>query len=487
MTCSTCPAVTVVSACPGNHPVSVQSLFVPTPTLGGVPSGSEGSLVFGLITNFDPLAVYSWVVPQSVQGSWSFDPACGAWSFTFPAASAGDTVTLQVTALRLGELTSESASLTVVRKTSAIQDGPTIIFQDSADGFPGANWTGGSMALVDAGAQSAGRNNAHQLVTAKPEFVLLNPRTFAAIGGTAANPTMQHDQIGMISAGDELWFKPVGGNTLTAVTVGGVSESGGGAEALIPQATGAVVGNAPYYGNSLSICFNGAVGARDAANCVEYEGASTSGYDMWVGKTYDAARRVTKAVIKSPTNEGFLGNDSATGVKVRGSNDGGATWTDLFTGTTSSGTALTDALTLSSTGNYTTYGVFLCGNGYNNPILAEVEFYETALPTYTLSNLTPAQGALPEQVFKLRNDPTKALMSLASGVTDQVFTSDDFATPVAMASVAYAPGPELTVTGPEITLANSPALKRLALRLRGDTALGCRAKAAKLYTEEMTS
>ena len=58
---------------------------------------------------------------------------------------------------------------------------------------------------------------------------------------------------------------------------------------------------------------------------------------------------------------------------------------------------------------------------------------------------------------------------------------------VAIASVTYAAGPELTVTGVDTELPDNAALKRLALMLRGDVSTGTpRARAGKIYIKERT-
>lgn len=63
--------------------------------------------------------------------------------------------------------------------------------------------------------------------------------------------------------------------------------------------------------------------------------------------------------------------------------------------------------------------------------------------------------------------------------------ADRYTEEVGIESIAYSSG-ELVVTGEEITLADDPDLKRLALKLRSDiTAVQMRARAAKIYTKEM--
>jgi hypothetical protein len=60
-----------------------------------------------------------------------------------------------------------------------------------------------------------------------------------------------------------------------------------------------------------------------------------------------------------------------------------------------------------------------------------------------------------------------------------------YLTPVDIASVTYAAGPELTVTGVDTDLPDNPALKRLALMLRGDVTTGTpRARAGKIHIKE---
>jgi hypothetical protein len=346
----------------------------------------------------------------------------------------------------------------------------------------------GYLKLKDAGTHSAGLNNTNRIVSARPEFVLLNPLEFVVSGGTTASPQLTVPQTGLISADTELWLKFAGQVGLVPAVVGGVTEVPA-TPTIIPRTDGTPIGNATI-GGGLAAAFDG-VTSGEAYGSAACKTAAPTG-PLLIGKDWGAG--VTKVVkgfkAYATSNYGFGNLTGATIiVTLQGSNDG-SSWTDLGSaGGTDAASLLLQNMSIASTTPYRYHQVSIAGWNYSvqNGQCAEVEFYGAGNCVYTLSNLTPAQAALPEKAYKLRSDTSKALMALAKGATDQSLGTSDYTIPVGIASVAWVTGPELTVTGEETEITGDTT-KRLALKLRSDiTAVQMRARAAKIYIKEMTA
>jgi hypothetical protein len=140
-------------------------------------------------------------------------------------------------------------------------------------------------------------------------------------------------------------------------------------------------------GGGLAAAFDGITSQGSATSAGSSGAPSGYGNSTSVGKDWGSG--VTKTVTSfscwSPNDTGFLGSTTAVGIKLQGSSDGSA-WTDLYAGTTPSGTAatvnVTSGITLTA---YRYHRITINGNGVNNTYLAEVKFYEaTAAPDMTL-------------------------------------------------------------------------------------------------------
>ena len=384
----------------------------------------------------------------------------------------------------------------------------------------------GYLKLVDAGAHSAGLNNSHQIVSARPEFVLLNPLEFVFSGGTAASPQVQNALAGLISAGTELWLKPTGGTGLIPVTVGGVSESGGGGfgGAFGTGATEKAANLALSNGN-LTVTKTAAGGYTNVRQ-PDSNGKSSGKYYVEIALTTVAGHGYFGMVPTGVDVSGSMYPGVAAGKGWGYSVGDGILYSDGATvgafGTVAQGNTLGIAVDLTNKKFWvrTNAGWLNSGdpaagtNGWNLPTAsswvfdvcpytnADVvtinvggsSFVNTppagfASPvTCTLTSLSPVQASLPEKAYKIRSDKTKALMSLAAGASGQSFVDADFSTAVAIATITYAAGPELTVTGAEQAMADVSTLKRLALKLRSDITVGPqRARAAKIYIKERTT
>lgn len=472
---------------PWSAPVAVStpsSFVTPMPVLTGTMSGYEGTTASGTITNFDPEAAYVWSVPTALQSTWVFHSDTGAWSCTLPTVNEDTPITLGVYATRPGIFRSGNAEHEIQCLNVPIYDGPTITIVNSLEGWPDGDFEGGDMKLVDAGAHSVGVNNTsgRQFVSATPEFTLTIPLEFSDIAGTAGAPTMQHASSGKISAGDELVFKPTGSDICSIVTVGGVSEAGG--ETTVAGSSAAVNAwmnpSATVYCNRSWKLQNGAILTHVA-------------FPM---------NNLVSTVWPVLVRRNSAGNYTVFNISTSAAftNDGDFRWYSLTT-----------EFLVPDTGDfYVAFGIggidnsmayntasSLCSrasiNGFSGNVTMTEDSAATYITkaryrtpyTYTLSDLTPVQASLPEMVFKIKSDKTKTFMHLARGIQDATFVDEDFNNVSAIASVAYAVGPELTVTGAKVTYPDDATMTRLALKLRGDfAAVGTRAKSAKLFTEE---
>ncbi len=361
--------------------------------------------------------------------------------------------------------------------------------------------------LVDAGAHSVGVNNsnARQFVSATPEFKITSPLEFTSIAGTASAPTMQHAQSGKISAGDELLFKPTGSNTLAAVTVGGVSESPvsgsvtpgatdwEGSPSLFNLASGSASNNSSSGYINLKKVFSG-----DFTITLTINDLHNGGYTEYLGLalassyTPGTTGPSTGYHIAGGGGSGVNFNICKSGGQVVAGTDytaarvlefkrAGSTFTIKYNGAT----LYTDASCIAN--DLVMWFGTNVGQA-NSPNISGISYPGVTGYTSTLSGLSPAQSVLPEKVFKIRADKTKELMHIARLIQDATPVDADFASASAIASMVYAAGPQITVTGSKVTFADDATKKRLALRLRGDfTTVGARAKSAKLYTEERTA
>ena len=383
----------------------------------------------------------------------------------------------------------------------------------------------GYLKLKDAGAHSAGLNNTNRIVSARPEFIMADPLEFTVTGGSASAPQLQHAQSGLISADTELWLKFAGSAGLVPVDVVEVDENTSGGS------FGGTLGTSGTDKSSALTLSNGnltaARGASAGYSCVKtpdsnakssgkyyvefdidafsayaYPGMVPSGQDVsgayfpgnaaGRGWSYQAsgAVQVDGSVVATLAS---YGQGAKIGTAVDLTNK--LFWIRNASGWLNSGDPATGAngFTLPTASSWCFCLSPYDANSQQTINLGASAFEYTPpagfapLTTYTLSGLSPAQSALPEKAYKLRTDISKALMALAKGATDQSFSTSDFTIPVAIASVSWATGPELTVTGAETEITGDTT-RRLALKLRSDiTSVQPRARAAKIYIKELTA
>ena len=236
--------------------------------------------------------------------------------------------------------------------------------------------------LTDAGIHSSVKSTTKQIITATPQFNMVNPYeftmssqpiTFTGIGGTSTSPTLQHANPNLLNVGD-----------IIKMTVSGVLKEyqicpGSGSTTFVSQSTGTAIGNMTTAGG-LAAAFNSVQRPSRGSNCCEglYNQFSAGVFGYYVGKSWATSKIITRFILYSPTDEGFKGDDSATPYKLQGSNDG-TNWTTLYSGTTPSGMNLTVDVSsgITTSSSYLYHAVFFSGNGTNNIVLSELEFYES--------------------------------------------------------------------------------------------------------------
>ncbi|WP_421901315.1 LamG-like jellyroll fold domain-containing protein [Maridesulfovibrio sp.] len=142
--------------------------ITPEPVLVGDVSGNEGEdLVFN-VTNHKEEVEYQ----VSVTGG-TVSAINGVITWALPSVEVDTDFILTVYASKLGFQQSSAVTKTVSVKNVPIQDGPTMIFADTTEGYPGATVTDG---VVSAPAHSVGLNNTKQIVSAKPEIMVTSGR-----------------------------------------------------------------------------------------------------------------------------------------------------------------------------------------------------------------------------------------------------------------------------------------------------------------------
>ncbi len=366
----------------------------------------------------------------------------------------------------------------------------------------------GYLKLKDAGAHSAPLNNTNRIVSARPEFTVSNPLEFTVSGGTASSPQLQHAQAGLISADTELWLKFAGQAGLTKAVVGGASAN--------TASTTTSSSSSVWTGGTSHLAFSGAnITCADTATASIRSAAALSGdftYTATIGAGSDltggyawmiglfAASEAGSfnsgdnfAGTDSMTNKFYVVNNysghlSANGVTANRftAAEGDVILIQRVSGTVTVKKNGTLVWTFTSTYTGDMYA-FVGKHPSTKDSYGSVSWTVSGATTYILSSLTPAQSTLPEKAYKLRSDTSKALMALAKGATDQSFSTSDFTTSVDVASVSWAAGPELTVTGAETEIAGTTT-RRLAIMLRSDiTAVQPRARAAKIYIKELAA
>lgn len=306
----------------------------------------------------------------------------------------------------------------------------------------------GYLKLKDAGAHSVGLNNSLRIVSARPEFVIANPLEFTVSGGSASSPQVVRPASGLLSNGAELVFKPSGSNACQLVTAGSVSEENISSTPTVTSDSSKWESQSASYFthtgagfrcNTTNTCqrlkdafdgdfeFQWTAVLGGVGNACNYVGVYLASKDASWADDYTGGMYATAMVGCSWT---IYLNTANPQPPYCGNAQDGTWYANCSTGQVwkfkREGATLSLYRNGSLVGAYTTpcvgtvracFGVY-DGGGYYG---ADSVSYNYTVPNYryTLSGLSPAQAALPEKVYKIRNDKTKPLMSLATGRADE--------------------------------------------------------------------
>lgn len=144
----------------------ISALRSPAPVLAGPVEAPEGMTVSIVISDYLEDELTSYEVDTDGFGTASIFGDVIKW--TLDTVDGDVSKILKVVRRRRGELYSDTANHQLFVKKVEVQDGPTMVFADSVEGYPGA--------IVDADgvhspAHSVGADNAKQVTSAKPEII----------------------------------------------------------------------------------------------------------------------------------------------------------------------------------------------------------------------------------------------------------------------------------------------------------------------------
>ncbi|MFW5498176.1 MULTISPECIES: hypothetical protein [unclassified Maridesulfovibrio] len=157
----------------------LSSLRSSSPVLSAPVEAPEGTTVSIVITDHSDDGISSYEINTFGFGSASITGGTISWVLETSAVDV--TKAIEVTRRRRGELYSDPAVHQLLIKHVFVQDGPTIAFADSIDGYPGASVDSEG---VHAPAYSVPAENASQIASAKPEIVVVNGKLIVLDGTT---------------------------------------------------------------------------------------------------------------------------------------------------------------------------------------------------------------------------------------------------------------------------------------------------------------
>ncbi|WP_320176066.1 choice-of-anchor R domain-containing protein [Maridesulfovibrio sp.] len=150
-----------------------------TPELSAPSEAFEGTTVSIVITDHIDDGITSYEIKTSGFGYASISGNTISW--VLETSDTDVAKVIEVTRRRRGELYSDAAAHQLLIKHVSVQDGPTIAFADAIDGYPGASVDSEG---VHTPAYSVSVENAAQVVSAKPEIVVVNGKLIVLDGTT---------------------------------------------------------------------------------------------------------------------------------------------------------------------------------------------------------------------------------------------------------------------------------------------------------------
>lgn len=201
----------------------ISALRTPTPVLSGPVEAPEGTTVFIVISNYQSDGITSYEINACGFGSAQISGNTIKW--TLGSVDADISKKIEVVCRRRGELYSDIAICSVLVKKIIVQDGPTIVFANSAEGYPGATVSEG---VVSAPAHSVGVNNSHQIISAKPEIVEISSHLALLSGSNSSVLKLSKRYTGSIitDQGEGEIVSATGGNAVEVKPFGTVPNNG---------------------------------------------------------------------------------------------------------------------------------------------------------------------------------------------------------------------------------------------------------------------
>ena len=184
---------------------------------------------------------------------------------------------------------------------------------------------------------------------------------------------------------------------------------------FVDAGAGTAIGNMTG-GGGLAASFNGSV--ENAASSSSVASATAT-----IGKDWGSNKKITKFVVKSPTDSNFGG--TANTIKLQGSTDNFATSIETLYTTTyaNSGTNLEVVVSsgINTTSAYAYHRIEFSGGGASTSYCSEVEFYEDLSDTYE-PNYEPS-SLLNTHSYNLKNQGWNSPGTGVANPSDTYFTS----------------------------------------------------------------
>ncbi|WP_421901314.1 hypothetical protein [Maridesulfovibrio sp.] len=399
--------------------------ITPEPVLVGDVSGNEGEDLVFTVTNHKAGVEYQ----ASVTGG-TVSAINGVITWALPSVEVDTDFILTVYASKLGFQQSSAVTKTVSVKNVPIQDGPTMIFADTTEGYPGAAVADG---IVSAPAHSVGLNNTDQLVSAKPEImvasgklnllegtsksvlklaakvtagdVLITDQGECVIASVESNPT-----VGLLNTTDKHANISIANKVATSNAAGYKWGS------MLPEFAGKkVYAELKSTGASLGSYYMG-IGVCPAdldLTTAAYSQATAQGTDgVYFRVAVNPGTSTFMAAVDEAAGKGWLGLNSTW--EGGGNPATGADPTFTFT----PGTSLKFCYLLEGDGYVGTIKTNLVEATYVNP---EGFVYLDQVNTTHTATLTQALPGVPTKAFK---HPYKEPLTLKSATTTSITTAE---------------------------------------------------------------
>ncbi|HAS90108.1 MAG TPA: hypothetical protein DCS48_12510 [Desulfovibrio sp.] len=467
----------------------ISELRSPAPILSGPAEAPEGTTVSIIVSNYQNDGITSYGINTGGFGSALISGNTIKW--TLGTVDADISKQVEVVCRRRGELYSDTAIYRVLVKKIIVQNGPTIAFADSVEGYPGATVSEGS---ISAPAHSVGLNNSRQIVSAKPEITVVGVSEIPAGFGVKLGAGVTGEYLGpkknltlkKAVPGSNILPKMTGPATggciiscssndggFPAWKVGNRTLGGGSNDMWIANVTAGVVTTADltFTFNSVKIAsgLRFILGPFDGASS-DYQCRTVKVFlDNVPYKTFNMGDISTGP---RPRDLLFGENKSFTVMKLRCSNSTSGKWIGskdieiLGAGTSAPSTKKV----LVVVGSESNKDKILKADGVHKTIIVG----DNEVEVESVNEVKNAGGEFVTTIIL-----KTALANAPSDDTEIVIPDRCTLSP---ANYTHAvDGDDLKITGAEIALEDNPKLKRLAMAVKGD---GVKFKGGKIYIKE---